>query len=408
MINKVFKNIGPGSLVAAAFIGPGTVTVCTIAGVKFGFSLLWAMIISVLITVVFQEMSARLGVVTGRSLAELVKTEIKSPVVNLLLTVLILTAIVLGNSAYQAGNISGAVLGLSVFSEVYELNVLGLSVNMFSVLIGAIAFFLLYLGNYKTLEKSMICLVILMSISFVIAAVLTKPNMLSIVKSVFAFKTPNNSLLTVIALIGTTVVPYNLFLHSALVKEKWQNKSNLKSAQIDTVVAVVFGGLVSMSIIITAASVQLKGVENASDLALGLAPVYGAEAKYVLALGLFAAGITSAVTAPLAAAFVACGCLGWSSKIKSSKFRMVWMIVLLIGVVFASMGIKPVKIITIAQITNGLLLPVIAILLIWMMNRRPILGIDVNSKIQNLLSIALLVFVVFLGVKSILQAFQWI
>lgn len=408
MINKILKNIGPGPLVAAAFIGPGTVTVCTIAGVKFGLSLLWAMIISILITVVFQEMSARLGVVTRQSLAELVKTEIKSPVINLLLTVLILIAIVLGNSAYQAGNISGAVLGLSVFSEVYELNILGLSINMFSLLIGATAFFLLYLGNYKALEKSMIGLVILMSISFVIAAILTKPNMLSIVKNMFAFKTPDNSLLTVIALIGTTVVPYNLFLHSALVKEKWPNKSNLKSAQIDTVVAVVFGGMVSMSIIITAASLHLKDIENASDLALGLAPVYGYASKYVLALGLFAAGITSAVTAPLAAAYVACGCLGWSTKIKSVKFRMVWMVVLLIGVVFASMGIKPVKIITIAQITNGLLLPVIAIMLIWMMNRRHILGVNVNSKFQNLLSIALLVFVVFLGVKSVLQAFQWI
>lgn len=408
MINKILKNIGPGPLVAAAFIGPGTVTVCTIAGVKFGLSLLWAMIISILITLVFQEMSARLGMVTRQSLAELVKTEIKNPVINLLLTILILIAIVLGNSAYQAGNISGAVLGLSVFSEVYELNILGLSINMFSLLIGAIAFFLLYLGNYKALEKSMIGLVILMSISFVIAAILTKPNMLSIVKNMFAFKTPDNSLLTVIALIGTTVVPYNLFLHSALVKEKWPNKSNLKSAQIDTVVAVVFGGLVSMSIIITAASLHLKDIENASDLALGLAPVYGYASKYVLALGLFAAGITSAVTAPLAAAYVACGCLGWSTQIKSVKFRMVWMVVLLIGVVFASMGIKPVKIITIAQITNGLLLPVIAIMLIWMMNRRHILGVNVNSKFQNLLSIALLVFVVFLGVKSVLQAFQWI
>jgi NRAMP (natural resistance-associated macrophage protein)-like metal ion transporter len=408
LIKKVLKNIGPGPLVAAAFIGPGTVTVCTIAGAKFGLALLWAMIISIIITLVFQEMSARLGIISQRGLAELIKTEIKTPILNVFITGLILMAIVLGNAAYQAGNISGAVLGLSVFNEVNTLDIFGLAINVYSLLIGAIAFFLLYIGSYKILERSMISLVIFMSISFVIAAIITKPNLLSIFNNIITFRTPENSLLTVVALIGTTVVPYNLFLHSALAKEKWKVKSNLKLAQTDTIVAVVFGGLVSMSIIITAASLNIEGVENASDLALGLAPVYGNASKYVLALGLFAAGITSAVTAPLAAAYVACGCLGWSTKLNSSKFRWVWMLVLLIGVIFASTGIKPVKIITIAQIANGLLLPLIAVILIWMMNQRHILGVQVNSKIQNLIGVALLVFVVFLGAKSILQAFQWI
>jgi manganese transport protein len=408
LIKKVLKNIGPGPLVAAAFIGPGTVTVCTIAGAKFGLALLWAMVISIIITLVFQEMSARLGIISQRGLAELIKTEIKTPILNVFITGLILMAIVLGNAAYQAGNISGAVLGLSVFNEVNTLDIFGLAINVYSLLIGAIAFFLLYIGSYKILERSMISLVIFMSISFVIAAIITKPNLLSIFNNIITFRTPENSLLTVVALIGTTVVPYNLFLHSALAKEKWKVKSNLKLAQTDTIVAVVFGGLVSMSIIITAASINIEGVENASDLALGLAPVYGNASKYVLALGLFAAGITSAVTAPLAAAYVACGCLGWSTKLNSSKFRWVWMLVLLIGVIFASTGIKPVKIITIAQIANGLLLPLIAVILIWMMNQRHILGVHVNSKIQNLIGVALLVFVVFLGAKSILQAFQWI
>jgi NRAMP (natural resistance-associated macrophage protein)-like metal ion transporter len=366
------------------------------------------MVISILITVVFQKMSARLGVISQRSLAELIKTEIKNPILNIFFTSLILIAIVLGNAAYQAGNISGAVLGLSVFTDLYTLKAFGFTVNIYSVLIGLIAFSLLYLGNYKILERSMIGLVIFMSMSFVVAAILTKPDLIAILSAVVAFKTPENSLLTIVALIGTTVVPYNLFLHSALVKEKWQHKKYLKLAQTDTLLAVVFGGLVSMSIIITAASINLEGVENASDLALGLAPVFGAGAKYVLAIGLFAAGITSAVTAPLAAAYVACGCLGWPAKLNSRQFRFVWMLVLFMGVLFASVGIKPVKIITIAQISNGLLLPIIAVILIWMMNQRHILGVHVNSKIQNLISITLLIFVVFLGAKSILQAFQWI
>ena len=107
-----FKNIGPGTLVAAAFIGPGTVTICTIAGVNFGFNLLWAMLLSVIATVVLQEMAARLGVISQKGLSEVIREEIKIPFVKHFVTLLILGAIVVGNAAYEAGNISGGILGL--------------------------------------------------------------------------------------------------------------------------------------------------------------------------------------------------------------------------------------------------------------------------------------------------------
>ena len=112
MIKKWFKNIGPGTLVAAAFIGPGTVTICTIAGVNFGFNLLWAMLLSVIATVVLQEMAARLGVISQKGLSEVIREEIKIPFVKHFVTLLILGAIVVGNAAYEAGNISGGILGL--------------------------------------------------------------------------------------------------------------------------------------------------------------------------------------------------------------------------------------------------------------------------------------------------------
>ena len=112
MIKKWFKNIGPGTLVAAAFIGPGTVTLCTIAGVNFGFNLLWAMLLSVIATVVLQEMAARLGVISQKGLSEVIREEIKIPFVKHFVTLLILGAIVVGNAAYEAGNISGGILGL--------------------------------------------------------------------------------------------------------------------------------------------------------------------------------------------------------------------------------------------------------------------------------------------------------
>lgn len=112
MIKKWFENIGPGTLVAAAFIGPGTVTICTIAGVNFGFNLLWTMLLSVIATIVLQEMAARLGVISQKGLSEVIREEIKIPAVKYVVMLLILGAIVVGNAAYEAGNISGGILGL--------------------------------------------------------------------------------------------------------------------------------------------------------------------------------------------------------------------------------------------------------------------------------------------------------
>jgi len=106
VIRNWFKNIGPGPLVAAAFIGPGTVTVCTLAGVNFGFSLLWAMLLSILATIVLQEMSARMGIISQKGLSEVIRSEISNPIFRTLAIVLILSAIVIGNAAYEAGNIS--------------------------------------------------------------------------------------------------------------------------------------------------------------------------------------------------------------------------------------------------------------------------------------------------------------
>ena len=153
MIRKFFKNIGPGPLVAAAFIGPGTVTVCTLAGVNFGYALLWAMVLSIVATIVLQEMSARLGIISQKGLSEIIRSEIKHPVLKGFSILLILSAIVIGNAAYEAGNISGGVLGLETIFGHHTLELGQFSINYISILIGLIAFILLYIGNYKLLER---------------------------------------------------------------------------------------------------------------------------------------------------------------------------------------------------------------------------------------------------------------
>ena len=406
MIRNWFKNIGPGPLVAAAFIGPGTVTLCTVAGVDFGFALLWAMVLSIVATIVLQEMSARLGIISQKGLAEIIRTEIKNPLFKGLSIILILSAIVIGNAAYEAGNISGGVLGLEAVLGHHSVDIGSFSLNYFSVAIGLVAFILLYIGNYKILEKALVSLVILMSIAFIVTAIMTKPNLTEVFKGVFVPKFPDHSILIVIGLIGTTVVPYNLFLHASLVKEKWKSNTDLKHARKDTIVAVVLGGVVSMCIIISAAAIQSSEINNAADLAKGLEPLFGSFSKYFLAIGLFAAGITSAITAPLAAAFVATGCLGWSTNMRSKKFRGVWMFILVVGVLSSSSGIKSIEIIKFAQVANGILLPVIAGFLIWIMNKHSVLGDYKNTMRQNVISIVILAITIFLGAKSILKVFE--
>jgi len=406
MIKTWFKNIGPGPLVAAAFIGPGTVTLCTLAGVNFGYALLWAMVLSIIATLVLQEMSARLGIISQQGLSEIIRTEIKTPIFRGLAILLILSAIVIGNAAYEAGNISGGVLGLEAIFGNPKLEVNGFSIDFFSILVGVIAFILLFMGNYKVLEKALISLVILMSAAFLVTAIITKPNLLEIFKGIAAPQFPDNSILTIVGLIGTTVVPYNLFLHASLVKEKWVHESDLKFARKDTLIAVVLGGIVSMCIIISAAAIQSQEISNAADLAKGLEPLFGSYAKYFLAMGLFAAGITSAITAPLAAAYVASGCLGWESNLKSKKFKAVWIFILLLGVIFSSLGIKPIEIIKFAQVANGILLPIVAGFLLWIMNKESLLGKFVNTKFQNIVGFIILAITIFLGLKSIFKVFN--
>ena len=408
MIRKFFKNIGPGPLVAAAFIGPGTVTVCTLAGANFGYALLWAMVLSVVATIVLQEMAARLGIVSQKGLSQVIREEIKNPILKKMAVLLILAAIVIGNAAYEAGNISGGVLGLQTLIGEQTLVIGSLNLNITAVIIGICAFVLLYIGNYKVLERTLVAMVILMSFAFIATAVITKPDLLSVIKGVFVPNTPKGSILTIVALIETTVVPYNLFLHASLVKSQWKSESDVSFARKDTIIAVALGGVVSMCIIISASAIQGQSIASATDLAKGLEPLFGNYASYFLAIGLFAAGITSAITAPLAAAFVASGCLGWSTNLKSLKFRAVWFFILALGVIFSSIGFKSIEVIKFAQVANGLLLPVIAIFLIWVMNKSNVLGKYVNTKLQNALAVIVVLIAIFLGIKGILAVFNLI
>ena len=405
---KWLKTSGPGILIAAAFIGPGTVTVCTQAGAVHGFTLLWAMLLSVIATIVLQEMAARLGLVTGKGLAVNIREQLKNPLSRTLALLLILCAIAIGNAAYEAGNISGGVLGLEALGVGGAFSLGSLHINSWSIAIGIAAAALLFLGNYKILERVLVGLVVFMSLAFLITAIATKPDIGAVFKGSFVPHFPKGSILTIVALVGTTVVPYNLFLHAALVSEKWQHITDLKAVRRDTIIAITLGGLVSMAIIICAAALDNQEIKNGADLAKSLEPVFGNYARYLIGIGLAAAGLTSAITAPLAAAFVVQGCLGWDKNMKALRFRLVWGSILLLGILLSSLGYAPVQIIKFAQVANGILLPVIAGYLLWMVNKKDLLKMHRNTTLQNGIGICIWCIALILGLRSIFKVMGWI
>ena len=407
MLNSFFKNVGPGPLIAAAFIGPGTITLCTLIGVKYDLQLLWTIIISIFAVIVLQSMAVRIGIIGQKSIIEVIREEIKIPWIRSFVLILIFSAIMIGNTAYEAGNISGAALGLETLIGSFTLNQASFNLKIYPILIGFLATLLLWIGKYKILERSLIFLVVLMSISFLFTAILTGPSLVNIFSGLLNFSIPRGSLLGIIGIVGTTIVPYNLFLHTELVREKWSTKGDLSYALKDMLIAFVLGGLISMSVIITAAGVEAYEINNAADLAMGLAPVFGEGAKYLLSVGLFAAGITSSITAPLAAAYVVCGCFGWTTNFKSRAFQRSWAIVILFGTLLASTGLKFIIIIQFAQIANGILLPVIAAILLWIMNKAAWLGKSKNTMIQNLLGFSIVIISLFLSMRTLGTVFQF-
>lgn len=393
------KYVGPGTLVAAAFIGPGTVTVCTLAGAEHGYALLWALAFSVAATIVLQEMAARLGWVTQDGLGSAIRTSFPRGWRRIVFFALVLAAVVLGNAAYEAGNIGGAVLGVEA--------VLG-PLRFWPVVLGTVTFLFLYAGRYRLMERLLLALVIVMSLCFLSTAVILRPDLRALVAG-FVPTIPNaTSILTVVGIVGTTVVPYNLFLHASTVREKWGPDSALAEVRHEGTIAILLGGIVSTAIVIVAATAFWNTgvrIESAADMARQLEPLLGTWARTAMATGLLAAGLSSAVTAPLAAALTARELFAWPRDLEERRFRAVWMIVLASGVVFASIGITPVAVIRFAQAANGVLLPVVAVFLLLVLNRKEVMGPHRNRLRHNLAGWLVVAASVLLATRALWRVF---
>ena len=398
---------GPGFLVAAAFIGPGTVTTASVAGAQFGFALVWAVGFSIFATLVLQEMAARLGVVARSGLGEALRTVIQTPLLRIPLLTLVVIGIGCGNAAFEMGNILGAAVALA--------DVSGLPASAWTLVIGGLAFGLLWSGTYAAIERVLVLLVVLMSGVFLLTALLVQPSLSDILSGFFSPTIPPGSFVTVMALIGTTVVPYNLFLHASTVQAKWpatmRAPQALREARADTLLSISLGGVLTLAMVATAASAffgQGMPLENAASIARQLEPLVGSHARLLFATGLFAAGLTSAVTAPLAAAYATAGVLGWAGDGHSGKVRLVWSAIVLIGTGLAFFGQHPLMAILLAQAVNACLLPLLAGCLLFVMNKENLLGAYTNGPLANMAGSAVVLIVTGLGVFQFLRVFGMI
>lgn len=402
-MSKMRQHFGPGAMVAAAFIGPGTVTTATLAGGNFGFTLLWAVAFSVIATLVLQEMTCRLGVVGQLGLGDAIVQKTQSRGLYIPAAALVICAIFIGNAAYEAGNITGAAVGLPTFSV--------MDINLWGVFIGAVAFLLLASGKFRLIEQVLVGLVVCMALVFVGTAVVVAPPFLEILKGLITPTLPENGILVIIGLIGTTVVPYNLFLHAATLKRHAADGVTLAEARRDITISVLGGGLITLCIVITAAA-ALHGsgapVVSLNDLAPTLQPLLGDSSSTFLAIGFLAAGLSSAITAPLAAAYAVTEIVQLRPELKNRVFRWTWQSVIIAGVLFASLSLKPLQLILLAQIANGALLPVIALFILWVSNDKTLLREHSNNRIQNLLGCAVVGITLVLGLRSILLATGWL
>jgi Mn2+/Fe2+ NRAMP family transporter len=307
---------------------------------------------------------------------------------------LVAAGIVLGCAAFQAGNLLGGVAGARL--------AIPASPATLTLITGGAAALLLATGRTRWIARVAGALVAVMGVAFLVTAIRLGPDVGELLRGLLIPSIPAGGTVLVLGLVGTTVVPYNLFLGSSLARD-----SGLPEMRWGLAVAILGGGIISLGVLVVGSA--LGGGLQYERLAAVLGDRLGGGAEVSLAIGLFAAGFTSAVTAPLAAALTARSLLGdrddprWSEQ--SLRYRAAWIGVLATGMAFGIADVRPIPVIILAQAFNGLILPLVAVFLWMATNDRQLLGADgVNSKWQNVLMGAVTVVCAVLGGRGLLAA----
>jgi len=378
----IFAIIGPGIITANVDNDPGGITTYSLAGGHFGYSLLWVIIPVLILLIIVQEMCARLGVVTGKGLADLIRENFSIKITFIIMILLVLVNIT---------NTITEFAGIAAASEIFGVS------RYFIVPLSALFVWILVLkGNYKSVEKVFL-VACLFYISYIITGFLThQPWKIVFEKTVVpTFILNKEYLILIIGIIGTTIAPWMQFYLQSSIVEKGIKKEEYKYSKIDVIIGSIMAVIIVFFIMITTAATIFKAgirIETASDAAIALAPLAGKFAKYLFAFGLLNAGLFSASILPLSTAYSVSEAFGWESgvnrKFKEAKqFYILYTTTIIIGALFVLFPkFNLITLMYFSQVLNGILLPFIIIFMLKLINKNELMGEYKNTKIYNVIA----------------------
>jgi Mn2+/Fe2+ NRAMP family transporter len=378
-----FSSVILWSVISAAFIGPGTVTTAATAGAQFGIDLVWCVSFATIACILLQEISARITIASGLSLGQAVQLKFSGSK-GFWSKWIIGISVILGCAAYEAGNILGAVSGISL--------IVPGDGKIFTILISFAAVLFLWSNQSKWISWLMTWLVAMMGIAFFVLALQGDFKVSTILFKSIVPSWPAGSELIVLGLVGTTIVPYNLFIGSGISKGQ-----TIPLMRVGLAVSVIIGGLITAWILLAGSLVgkfsSFKELAHAFELKMGAVGVWA------LGVGLFAAGFSSAITSPYAASIIVRSTM---DKPGEKYPRLAWMLVLITGFTFGISGVKPIPVILVVQAINGLILPLITLFLILIVNDPKIVPKQFqHSAGYNFILLLILGFVIFIGLNNV-------
>jgi Mn2+/Fe2+ NRAMP family transporter len=390
--------LGPGIITGSVDNDAGGITTYSLAGAIYGYGLIWTLIPSFVVLVVIQEMNARMGIVTGKGLADLIRENAGLKVTFLIFLGLLFSGI--GNTTTEFAGVAGS------------MEVFGVS-KYISVPVAAVMVWILVVkGTYKIAER--IFLVFSVSLlTYIVSAMMGKPHWSEIGASIIhpQFALTTQSMAMVIGLVGTTIAPWMQFYMQSSVIEKGLKMKNYTYTLIDIVVGCVITVVVAFFIIVACAStLHVNGVQinEAKDAALSLKPLAGNLASQVFAFGLFIASIFSATILPLATAFFVCEAFGFETGLdkkwdEAKEFYILYTGILIVSAIIILIPHAPLISISLwSQVINGILLPVVLVSMILLINNKKIMGVHVNKPAGNIIGWSAVVILIGLSLALLI------
>jgi NRAMP (natural resistance-associated macrophage protein)-like metal ion transporter len=389
----ILSIVGPGLITVNAGNDAGGIATYASVGATYGYSMLWGLLLITISLAVVQEMNARMGVVTGKGLADLIREKF-----GVRWTVFAMAVLLVANFGVTLGDFAGIAASLELF---------GIS-KYISVPICAVMIWLLVVaGSYQKVEKIFL-LFTFVFFGYIIAAFRVESNWGHVFQSM---ATPTLSLetgflLTFIGMIGTTITPYMQFYLQSSIVDKRLNVKDLKYERLDVYLGAFWGNAVSFFIIVcTAATLYKAGVAitSAQDAANALKPLAGDFARVLFGAGLFGASVLAAAIIPLTTSYAACEAFGWESgvdrKIKEAPvfFGLFTAIIVVSSLLVLLPGLPLMSLILSTQQVAGILSPIILTFMILLVNDKAIMGSHVNNKGQNIISVTTVVFIIALS-----------